>query len=54
MHGLDPDAEIPVAFLEPTRKLGANRPHRGQVHEQKTDQRQTRTVPEGGRANGRP
>ena len=23
LHGLDPDSEVPVSFLEPKRKLGA-------------------------------
>ena len=31
LHGLDPDADVPVYFLEPKRKLGATVLLPGQV-----------------------
>ena len=43
-HGLDPDAEVPVYFLEPKRKLGATVNLSGKSVGPRADDRPARTL----------
>ena len=44
LHGLDPNAEVLVSFLEPKRKLGATVHAPGQIGSRRTDHRQARAL----------
>ena len=47
LHGLDPDAEVPVYFLDPKHKLGATARSLGQVGGRRTGHRPARALRHG-------